>query len=345
MAVAGSCQANFSAAAERAGLMHVLVTGANGFVGSHLVEGLLERNHRVRGLVRRTSDLRWLEGLGLDLAFGEVTDPATLPAAVRDIEAVYHAAGATKARRTETYRRVNCQGTVNLLEACREHAPRLKKFVLVSSQAAAGPGEDGRPSREDDPCRPISEYGRSKLMAEEAAAHFMDRLPVTVVRPPAIYGPRDVDFLIYFRILKKHLRPLLGFRQRPVSICHVRDVVSGTILAGKSERSAGRTYFLSGGETTWDELTRTMAEALNVRTLKIRVPVFALHALAALNEVFAPLRREAPVLDRRKAREMTAACWTCDRSRAAEELGYRPSVPLEEGIRETVAWYREMGWI
>ena len=325
--------------------MKVLVTGANGFVGSHLAEGLLERGLQVRGLVRRTSDLRWLEGLDLEPVFGEVTEPATLPAAVRDVEAVYHAAGATKARRPETYRRVNYQGTVHLLEACREHAPRLKKFVLVSSQAAAGPGEDGRPSREDDPCRPVSEYGRSKLMAEEAAAGFMDLLPVTVVRPPAIYGPRDADFLTYFRILRKHFRPLLGFGQRRLSVCHVRDVVSGTILAGESERSAGRTYFLSGGETTWDELTRTMAAALNVRTLRIRVPVFALHGLAALSQAFAPLRREAPVLDRRKAREMTAACWTCDWSRAAEELGYRPSVPLEEGIRETVEWYRKMGWL
>jgi len=325
--------------------MKVLVTGANGFVGSHLVEGLLERDHRVRGLVRRTSNLRWLEGLDLELVYGEATDPATLPGAVRDIEVVYHAAGVTRARRPEIYHQVNCQGTVNLLEVCREHVPRLKKFVLISSQAAAGPGENGRPSREDDPCRPVSEYGRSKLMAEQAAAGFVDRLPVTTVRPPAVYGPRDTDFLTYFRILKKHLRPLLGFRERPVSVCHVRDVVSGTILAGESERSAGRTYFLSGGETTWDELTRIMAEALGVRALKIRVPTFTLHVLAALNEAFAPLRRETPVLDRRKAREMTAACWTCDWSRAAEELGYRPSVALEEGVRETVGWYRRQGWL
>jgi len=325
--------------------MKVLVTGANGFVGSHLVSGLIDKGHRVRGLVRRTSDLRWLESLDVELVYGEVTVPATLPEAVRDVEVVYHAAGVTRARRPEVYHRVNCQGTVNLLEACREHAPGLNKFVLISSQAAAGPGEKGRPSRENDPCRPVSEYGRSKLLAEQAAAEYMDRLPIAIVRPPAVYGPRDADFLTYFRILKRHLRPLLGFGERPVSICHVRDVVMGTILAGESLRSSGRIYFLSGGETTWDELTGIMADALDVWTLKIRVPTAALHILAALNQAFAPLRREAPVLDRRKAREMAAICWTCDWSRAAEELGYRPSVPLEEGIRETVEWYRRMGWL
>jgi len=325
--------------------MKVLVTGANGFLGSHLVEGLIARGCRVRGLIRRTSDLRWLEGLELELVFGEVTDPATLPAAVRDIEMVYHAAGVTKARRPEDYFRVNHQGTVNLLEACAEHCPGLKKFILVSSQAAAGPAEAGRLSREDDPCRPVSHYGRSKLLAEQAAAGFMDRRPIVIVRPPAIYGPRDVDFLTYFRILKKHLRPLLGFRERRLSICHVRDAVLGTILAGESERSAGLIYFLSGGETTWEELTGIMAGALGVRALKIRVPAFVLHILAILNEAFAPLFREAPVLDRRKAREMTQQCWTCDWSKAAEELGYEPSVQLERGIRETVAWYRRQGWL
>ena len=325
--------------------MKVLVTGANGFLGSHLVEGLLARGHRVRGLVRRTSDLRWLEGLDVELAYGEVTDPATLPEAVRDIRAIYHAAGVTRARRPENYRRVNHQGTVNLLSACQEHGRGVEKFILISSQAAAGPAGEGRLSRETDPCRPVSDYGQSKLMAEQAAAGFMDRLPVTIVRPPAIYGPRDVDFLTYFRILKKHLRPLLGLRERRLSICHVRDAAVGIILAGESDRSAGQSYFISGGEITWNELTGIMARALGVRTMKVRIPLFALHTLAALNEALAPLFREAPVLDRRKAREMTQMCWTCDWSKAAAELGYQPAVSLEEGMRETLRWYREAGWL
>lgn len=326
--------------------MKVLVTGANGFVGSHLVEELLARGHSVRGLVRRTSDLRWLEGSDVDLAYGEVTDPTSLADPVKGVSIVYHVAGATKARQKESYYRVNHQGTVNLLGACVQHNPDVEKFVLVSSQAAAGPSDRGRLLTEADECRPVSDYGRSKLLAEQAVVAFADRFPVTVLRPPAVYGPRDVDFLAYFRILKKHLRPLLGFRERRLSICHVRDVIAGTILAGESERSAGQIYFLSGDrDYTWDELSATMAEALGVRALKVHVPVFALHLLAIFAEMFARLFRDAPTLDRRKAREMSQQCWTCDWGRAREELGYEPQVSLAAGMRETVAWYREVGWL
>jgi dihydroflavonol-4-reductase len=326
--------------------MSILITGANGFVGSHLVEELLRRGHRVRGLVRETSDLRWLEGLDLELAYGEVTDAATLPEAVRDIHIVYHLAAVTRAQQPETYYRVNQQGTVNLLEACLRKTPNLEKFVLVSSLAAAGPSPEGRLVQETDAPSPITDYGRSKLLAEQTAAEYGDRLPVTVVRPPAIYGPRDVDFLAYFRILKKHLCPLLGFRQRRLSICHVRDVVQGTLLAGESETSSGQIYFLSGAEDcTWDQLSRIMTAALGVRTLKIHVPTFTVHIAAFFAQLFAPFGKDAPTLDRRRARDMGQLCWLCDSSKAQEELGYSPTVSLEVGIRETVEWYREVGWL
>jgi nucleoside-diphosphate-sugar epimerase len=325
--------------------MTVLVTGANGFVGSHLVEGLLQGGHRVRGLVRRTSDLRWLENLDVERVYGEVTDSAGLPKAVRGMEAIYHTAGVTRARRPEIYQQVNHQGTVNLLRACLQHNPSLKKFILISSQAAAGPGAVGRLARETDPCRPVSDYGRSKLMAEQAAARYINRLPIVIIRPPAIYGPRDRDFLSYFKVLKKHLRPLLGLGRRRLSICHVRDVVRGSILAGNSSRSSGQVYFVSGQETSWDELTSLMARALGTWTVKLPVPRFVLQGAALVSELFAPLRREAPVLDRRKAGEMVQVCWTCDWSKAAAELGYEPTVSLEKGIGETVEWYRQAGWL
>jgi dihydroflavonol-4-reductase len=326
--------------------MKVLVTGSNGFLGSHLVEELLRRGHQVTGLVRKTSDLRWLQGFAVDRVYGEVNDPLSLAAPAKEAEVVYHLAAVTKARQRETYYRVNHRGTANLLEVCARLNPSLEKFILVSSLAAAGPSPEGRLLRVTDPCQPVSDYGRSKLMAEQAAEEYQDRLPITVVRPPAIYGPRDTDFLAYFRILKKHLRPLLGFGERLLSICHVRDVVQGIILAGESERSTGQIYFLSGVEDySWDQLTGTMAAAMAVRALKVRVPLFALHVAAFFSEMFAPFSREEPVLDRRKAREWSHRCWTCDWSKARDELGYEPAVSLEEGIRETVEWYREVGWL
>jgi dihydroflavonol-4-reductase len=300
----------------------------------------------VRGLVRRTSNLRWLRGLEMDLVYGEVTDPASLVEPVSGVEIVYHLAAVTKARRRETFYRVNQQGTVNLLEACAEHNPGLTKFVLMSTLAATGPSLEGRLTRETDQCRPVSDYGRSKLLAEQAALDYADGFPVTVVRPPAIYGPRDTDFLAYLRILKRHLRPLLGFRERSLSICHVNDVVQGAILVGESLQSSGQIYFISGDrDCTWEELSQIMATAMEVRATKIRVPLFALHLAAFFAELFAPFSREAPVLDRRKAQEMSQQCWTCDASKAREELGYKPSVSLKEGMKETVQWYRQVGWL
>jgi len=326
--------------------MKVLVTGSNGFLGSHLVEELLRRGHRVTGLVRKTSDLRWLEGLDMDLAYGEISDSPSLAEPAKEADVVYHLAAVTKARQRETYYRVNHQGTRNLLEVCARFNPSLEKFVLVSSLAAAGPSPEGKLLGDTDPCQPVSDYGRSKLMAEQAAGEYQGRLPITVVRPPAVYGPRDRDFLAYFRILKKRLRPLLGFGERQLSICHVRDAVQGIILAAESEKSSGQIYFLAGAEDcSWDELTRTMAAALAVRALTVRVPLFALHVAAFFSELFAPFSREEPVLDRRKAREWSHRCWTCDWSRARDELGYRPTVSLQEGIRGTVGWYREVGWL
>jgi dihydroflavonol-4-reductase len=326
--------------------MRALVTGANGFVGSHLVKALLSRGHQVMGLVRRTSDLRFLKGLPVNLAYGDMVHPPSLIEPVQNAEIIYHLAAVTKARRTKIFYQVNHQGTVNLLEACARHNPGIKKFLLMSTMAAAGPGPDGCLIRETDPCQPISDYGRSKLMAEEDAKAYQDRLPITVVRPPAVYGPRDSNLLAYFKILKKHLRLLPGWRDQQLSLCHIDDLVLGTMLAGESEKAVGEVYFISGEEFySWDELTRAIASAMGVRAVKIRVPIFVVNLVALIAELFSLLHREGPLLNRQKARELSKPCWACDWSKARDELGYRPMISLEEGLQETVSWYREQGWL
>jgi len=169
--------------------MRALVTGASGFIGSNLVDRLLPEGVSVKCLVRRRSNLAWLKHLPVTLVTGDFQEPASLAPAVADTEVVFHVAGATRAPRRALYFRGNFEATRNLLRACENYGPADQKFILISSLAAAGPSE-GVPLTEDQPPRPVSAYGESKLWAERAVLEFSQKRPATIIRPPAVYGPR-----------------------------------------------------------------------------------------------------------------------------------------------------------
>lgn len=322
-----------------------LVTGANGFIGSHLVDALLARGHRVVCLVRLTSNLRWLQDKPVTFARGDVTEPESLPEAVREVDYVFHVAGLTKAPAPAHFDQVNRQGTVNLLEACRTSASHLRRFILVSSLAAAGPSPDGRALTEDDPCRPVSLYGQSKLQAERAAARYQDALPLTIVRPPVVYGPRDELTLDLFRVVCRHIQPRPGAPQR-ISAIYVRDLVDGILLAAERPEATGRTYFMGHhAPSSIAEFTGLAARALGVWTVPLPVPVWALLTYALGSDLFAQLRRRVSILGAAKRIEMKQRYWLCDSSRADRELGFRAETPHDEGIRATALWYRQQGWL
>ena len=329
----------------------VLVTGANGFIGSHLVEGLLARGERVRCLVRPTSDLRYLQPLlrhetgdQVEWAYGDVNDPPSLRAACAGVRAVCHLAGVTKARDGDTYRRVNAEGTRHLLEACLAVAPHLERFVLFSSLAAAGPSPDGHPLDETAPPHPISFYGQSKLQAEAYVQEYEARLPVVILRPAPVYGPRDRDIYVYFKMAHRGLALVLPDRR--TSLIHVADLVELSWLALTKEQAIGQTYFAADGQTyEWTYLARVIAAALNRRPLYITVPDALLSGLALLIRPLERFARRPLLLNTQKIREMQEHYWVCDVSKARRELGFIPRVPLEQGVRETARWYRKQGWL
>lgn len=326
--------------------MNALVTGGNGFIGSHLVEALLERGDDVRCLVRATSDLRWLEGLAVELTNGDCLDRDSLRAAVAGTDVVFHLAGVVRARKPETYYAVNQVGTRNLLDACEQHGSGLERFVYVSSQAAAGPSCDGTPVTEADPPAPITHYGRSKLLGEEAVLAAQARLPVAVVRPPAVYGPRERDVYTYFKTVRRGFRPLLGWGDRRVSLCYVKDLVSGILLAGSKPQAIGQTYFVADeAEYTWEEIGLTIQRELGVKALRVRMPVFFLFSVSLFAEFFAKMFGHAALLNREKAREMAQRYWLCDAAKAREELGYCQEFGLQRGVAATAKWYQERGWL
>ncbi len=325
--------------------MTALVTGGNGFLGSHLVEGLLARGYEVHCLVRRTSDLTWLRGLPVRLVYGDVTSEASLRDAVAGKKYVYHAAGLVKARSQWEFDRVNAGGTAKLLRACWRHNADLRRFVLISSQSAGGPSLDGTPVRERDKPRPVSLYGKSKLKAEGEARKYMARFGVVIVRPPVIFGPRDRGMHPFFRMLKKGFVVLVR-GERYAGFVYVKDVVAGAMLAGEKEAAVGQTYYVGGERGRgWREFAERAARVMRRRALMIAVPETAVRIVGGANSLAASLTGRARMLDRQKAHEILQRYWLCDISKAKKELGYRPRYSLEEALAETIEWYERENWI
>ena len=322
----------------------VLVTGANGFVGSHLADHLVAEGRRVRALVRRTSDLRYLP-YGVEIVFGDVTDVHSLPHALAGVSTVYHVAGLVATHRPADYFDVNEKGTRNLLGACLKAAPDLKRFVLVSSLAAAGPSPDGTPIRETEPPRPVSAYGRSKLAGERVVLECADHLPIAIARPPVVYGPRDSDVFTFFEMIAKRIAPAFP-RQKFYSVCHVRDLVRGIALVGESPAAVGRTWNLADPKAvSMDGLFRAIARALDSTPVRIPVPEPLLRLLAGPADTILPALgvKARPLAD--KVREMLPDYWIADTTAARRDLGFTTRVPLGAGIDETAAFYRSEGWL
>lgn len=326
--------------------MRALVTGATGFVGSHLVEALLAQGNSVRVLVRPTSAMRWIQDLDVERWMGDMADQGSLQGAVDGIDWVFHVAGVTKARGLHSYMRANALGTRHLLEACARRENPPERVVLLSSLAAWGPNSPTCPRAETEPCSPVSHYGLSKARAEDVACSFAGRLPLVILRPTAVYGPRDRDVLAFFRMVHRGWFLRVGARERYICMIHVRDLVEGILLAARAQVASGSIYALSDGAIhTWTEVARTMARVMGVRLRTLQVPSALAWTAALLSEAASALLGAPPLYNREKLKEMLQPGWTCSIERARLELGFEPLVGLEEGLRETYLWYRKMGWI
>jgi nucleoside-diphosphate-sugar epimerase len=328
--------------------MIAVVTGSTGFIGSHLVDALLARGATVRALVRPETPVarrdprieHWEADLLDDRSVRE--SPVWWGATH-----VFHLAGVTKGRTLSHFRAGNVFPTANLLAALAARQGPPPRVVLVSSQAAAGPAADGeRPVREIDRPVPVEAYGRSKLQAEQAVVRYRDVLPITIVRPSAVYGPRDRDFLKVFRQASRRIALHAVPRDHAFSLVHVTDLVRALILAAERPEAVGRTYFVSGdAPVTWRELYEEVARAASSRPIQLQVPLHAVRIAARAGDLVSSLTGRATMLNRNKAALARARWWLCDSSAARQDLGWRPEVTLQLGVRDAYVWYVEAGWL
>ena len=322
--------------------MKALVTGASGFIGRRLASTLAHRGHDVVALVRRTSDTRTLEGLPVRLVIGDLGDPSSLPAAVAGRDHIFHLAGVVQSARETDFEAANVVGTRHLVEACLRAAPKAGRFVLVSSIAAAGPSGPDRPGTETDAPRPVSAYGRSKLAAERIAAEASDRLPLTIVRPPNVFGPGSKELERAIGFLKKRIVPDVGDVRPRTSVIDVDDLVEALILAAADVRSIGQTYYVTDGRSySWPEISAALAEELGVGRVRLRVP-FGVQVLAArLAEASSRLSGRPPALTRDIVRAGRDDFWIYDGSKICRELGFCPRSTMRDSVRRAVRAFED----
>lgn len=324
--------------------MKAFVTGGTGFIGSHLVETLLDNNNysEIRCLVR-TND-KWLKNKNFIRVKGDLDDLSVLKKAVQDVDVIFHLAGLVKAPTYREFEHANVDATENLLRIAKKSG--VEKMVILSSLAAAGPSHNG-PVTESDPMNPVSMYGKSKKQMEKIVHDLNDgSMSVTILRPPAVYGPREDQIFTFFKMMNKRICPIVGDGNYPkISMVYVDDVIQGLLKGARQKTKGVHTYFISGPDIyTWNQIRGTVGKVLGKKTLPVYVNPKLVKKIAGIMEKTASFFGVYPVLNREKANEIVLE-WTCSSRKARDELGYEPACTLDEGISRTIHWYQKHHWL
>jgi nucleoside-diphosphate-sugar epimerase len=320
--------------------MKALVTGATGFIGSHLVESLIRQGFEVVCLVRNLSRQGFLEGIDVEKIQGDCTDSASLTPAVKCVDYVFHLAGLTKAKSDKDFFAGNVIATKNMLEAVHKYAPNIERFFHLSSLAASGPSADGTPLKEDCHFAPVSTYGRTKMEGEKAVYAMRQYIPVTIIRPPAVYGPRDRDMFLFFQMVKRGIVPYWG--NSKYSFLYVEDLVNGIIQSARHEDTIGEVFFLSDGNIySSDDIIDAISTALQRRPLKVSIPRAVIPAVGILSRLVGRLS----IVSTDRMKDIRHQYWVCDIEKAKKRFGFQPKVDMRLGAQWTADWYRIHQWI
>lgn len=322
--------------------MRALVTGATGFVGSHLAEALRRRGDEVTALARSPGKAEALLTLGVQVMPGDLHDVAALERAASGQDVIYHVAGMVAARNEAEFFWANGDGTRNVVAAAQ--AMGAGRFVLVSSLAAAGPSSRGAPLTGHEPCRPVTAYGRSKLAAEESVKG--SGLRWSIVRPPIVYGPRDREILKVFRLARLRIAPVFGDGAQELSAVHAADLAAALIAVAATPGTLHATYTACHPEVfTTAEFGAAVGAAMGRTVAILRIPRPVGRALLSLTETAASVARQRTILTTDKANEFFQPAWTGDPGPLTRDTGWCATYDLERGLADTYSWYREAGWL
>jgi nucleoside-diphosphate-sugar epimerase len=324
----------------------LLITGASGFLGYHLIEAALLQEYEVYAGVRKSSDVKHLQHTGAKVVELDLPDIGNTKNILEQygITHIIHAAALTRAKTEPAYNYANALLTKNLAIAATESRIDLKKFVFISSLAALGPSATDEPVKEDDVPRPLTSYGKSKLLAEQFLRD-VHNLPFIGLRPTAVYGPREKDLLLLIKTVAKGIEIYIGSSGQELSFVYVKDLATLAIQSLNS-KIIGEFYNISDGRVyNRYAFADAAKKAIGKKTLRLQLPLFLIKRVAAGIDVLYSRSHATPVLNKEKLKELTAANWGCSIAKSQRDLDFKPSYNLENGMAETIRWYKEHKWL
>lgn len=331
--------------------MKILITGASGFIGSFIVEEALRQGFDTWAAVRKSSSKAYLQDERINFIELNLSSKEQLVSQLRDqaFDYVVHAAGVTKCLNKADFRRINTEGTKNLVDALLEVGMPLKRFVFISSLSIFGAIKEQQPYdeiRETDTPQPNTAYGKSKLEAEQYLATLGARLPYIILRPTGVYGPREKDYFIMAKSIQQHSDFAVGYKRQDITFVYVQDVVQAVFLA-LTRGENGRKFFLSDGQvyqsTTFSDLIHE--ELGRPWWIRITAPVWVLRVITFFGEYVGRLTRKVTALNNDKFNILKQRNWRCDIQPAIDELGFQPHYDLKQGVKETIKWYKDNKWL
>ncbi len=320
--------------------MRILLTGATGFVGSHIIEQLLSDKHDIVVTIRKSSSLKWIKNYPLQFEYCSLNNEDQLSKILSNIDVVIHCAGVVRALDWNAYYDTNVLGTKNLVNAVIKNKDKIKKFIYISSQAAMGPSSNEVPKLLTEKEDPVSNYGKSKLLAEQEVKKLKGVIPYTIIRPASVYGPRDKDIFIFFNLVKHHLRPNT-YNKHLIQLVFVKDIAKVISISLKNESTNNKIYYLCDGNIySWKDVAKTIAKSNNIKTIPVILFDFIFKTVAFFYEIIAKITKKPQVLSKEKIIEMLQLYWTADNSDIIKDTGFEFE-KLENGAKITYNWYLE----